>query len=173
MADIAKIDGMERLQRKIKSNIRKMQQQGTQSVVVGYTASYALYVHEAVEMKLKGQPRGGGLIKAGVFRARSKKTGRFAKASRGYYWDPQGQAQAKFLEEPARTMRKELAKIVRQIFDKTRNLEKALVAAGLRLIRESTQKVPVDTGNLKASWFCRVEGKFGNRTIAKGAKSKG
>jgi hypothetical protein len=49
---------------------------------VGYTAPHALYVHELVEMRLKGQPRVGG---------------------KGRYWDPQGRGQAKFLEEPART----------------------------------------------------------------------
>ena len=60
-------------------------------VNVGYTASYALYVHEAVGMVLKGQPRPKG---------------------RGFYWDPQGRAQAKFLEEPARRIAKELKAII-------------------------------------------------------------
>lgn len=59
---------------------------------VGYTAAYAIYVHENVQMKLKGQPRSG---------------------SRGKYWDPQGRAQAKFLEEPARRLAPELLKMIR------------------------------------------------------------
>lgn len=58
-------------------------------VSVGYLAYYALYVHEAVEMKLKGLPRPSG---------------------QGNYWDPNGRA--KFLEEPARTKRGELFKTV-------------------------------------------------------------
>jgi len=62
-------------------------------VRVGYTAFYALYVHEAVAMKLKGLPRGKG---------------------RGFFWDPQGKAQAKFLEEPARTLRPELRRNIRE-----------------------------------------------------------
>jgi hypothetical protein len=62
-------------------------------VIVGFTAEYAIYVHEAVGMKLKGQPRR-------------------KKGSRGSFWDPQGRAQAKFLEEPARRLQKQLGKIV-------------------------------------------------------------
>lgn len=60
---------------------------------VGYSASYALYVHEAVGMVLQGQPRPGG---------------------RGRYWDPQGRAQAKFLEEPMRRLAPRLRNIIRQ-----------------------------------------------------------
>lgn len=60
---------------------------------VGYSASYALYVHEAVGMVLQGQPRPGG---------------------RGRYWDPQGQAQAKFLEEPSRRLAPRLRNIIRE-----------------------------------------------------------
>jgi len=60
-------------------------------VNVGYTAAYAIYVHENVEMKLKGQPRPGG---------------------KGRYWDPQGRGQSKFLEEPARRLAPELKQII-------------------------------------------------------------
>lgn len=60
---------------------------------VGYTAAYAIYVHENVEMKLKGQPRPGG---------------------RGRFWDPQGRGQAKFLEEPARRLVPRLRNIIRE-----------------------------------------------------------
>ena len=62
-------------------------------VNVDYTASYALFVHEAVGMVLKGQERVGG---------------------RGKYWDPQGRAQAKFLEEPARTEASQLRRIIKE-----------------------------------------------------------
>jgi len=58
---------------------------------VGYTAAYALYVHENREMKLKGQPRSSG---------------------RGNYWDPQGRGQSKFLEEPARRLRLKMRGII-------------------------------------------------------------
>lgn len=105
-------------------------------VIVGFTAAYALYVHERVAMKLKGLPR--------------------KKPSKGRYWDPIPRAQAKFLEEPARTMGKELGRIVAEITKSTGSLEQGILAAGLRLQREAMLRVPVDFGNLKASAFTRV-----------------
>lgn len=56
----------------------------TTVVTVGYTAAYALFVHEKVEMVLQGQER------------------KPAPPHIGRYWDPQGQAQPKFLEAPFR-----------------------------------------------------------------------
>lgn len=64
------------------------------SVDVGYTASYALYVHEKVGMVLRGQPR------------------RPSPPHIGKYWDPQGQGQAKFLEAPARKLAPQLIRII-------------------------------------------------------------
>ncbi len=61
-------------------------------VKVGYTAFYALYVHEAVGMKLKGQLR----------------------STKGKYWDPQNRAQAKFLEEPARRLGPDLRRMIQE-----------------------------------------------------------
>ena len=62
-------------------------------VFVGYSsaAPYALYVHEKVEMKWKGLPR---------------------KHGKGRYWDPQGRAQAKFLEGPARELAPQFKKLL-------------------------------------------------------------
>jgi hypothetical protein len=57
---------------------------------IGYTSAYALYVHEAVGMVLKGLPR----------------------PTQGKYWDPQGRGQAKFLEEPARRLAPALKAII-------------------------------------------------------------
>ena len=67
----------------------------TMTVTVGYTANYAIFVHEAVGMVLKGQ----------------KRTGDKAK---GKYWDPQGRAQAKFLEEPSRRLRVQMRAIIKR-----------------------------------------------------------
>lgn len=109
------------------------------SVLVGYTAAYALAVHEKIEMKLAGQPR--------------------KPPGKGLYWDPQGRAQAKFLEGPARELNSSgvLGQIVREVYGKTRSVLQALLVAGGRLLRESQLRVPVDTGNLKASGFLRKE----------------
>jgi len=61
-------------------------------VTVGYTARYAIYVHELVEMKLKGEDR--------------------PAPHKGKYWDPQGRGQAKFLEEPARRLTSDMRSII-------------------------------------------------------------
>jgi len=66
-------------------------------VEVGYTASYALYVHEKVGMVLQGQAR------------------QPSPPHMGRYWDPQGRAQAKFLETPSRTMHPQMIAIIRRI----------------------------------------------------------
>lgn len=59
---------------------------------VGYTAFYAPFVHELVQMKLKGLPRPG----------------------HGNFWDPPGRGQAKFLEEPARVEAARMRAIIRE-----------------------------------------------------------
>jgi len=66
-------------------------------VEVGYRAAYAAYVHELVAMKLKGQLR------------------KPSPPHKGRYWDPQGQARAKFLEEPARRLSTQIVAAIRQI----------------------------------------------------------
>lgn len=58
-------------------------------VVVGYSADYALAVHENVEAKLRGRPRPSGL---------------------GEYWGPHGEP--KFLERPFRESKQEIINIV-------------------------------------------------------------
>ncbi|QDP54887.1 MAG: hypothetical protein Unbinned3891contig1000_85 [Prokaryotic dsDNA virus sp.] len=69
-------------------------------VNIGYTAHYALHVHELTAMKLKGLPR----------------TGKRADGSkrRGFYWDPQGKGSAKFLEIPGQLEAKAMRAIIRK-----------------------------------------------------------
>jgi len=131
-----KINGKEQLNR----NLQKLQgkHKTDVNVIVGYTQSYAVYVHEAVGMVLKGQPRTG-------------------KKSSGKYWDPQGRAQAKFLEEPFRKISKDLVGIVGIAIKGGATFLQGMLLAGLRLQRESQLLVPVDTGLLKASAFTRKE----------------
>lgn len=64
--------------------------------------------------------------------------------------------QAKFLEQPAREMRKQLAQIISDQLKRGRTMEQAMYVAGLVLQGESQKLVPVDTGALKASAFTRV-----------------
>lgn len=60
-------------------------------VIVGYTAAYAPFVHEA-PMKLKGQKR----------------------STKGNYWDPQPRAQNKFLETPIREKKDEMFSVIKK-----------------------------------------------------------
>lgn len=63
---------------------------GVITIEVGYTAPYAMYVHENMEQKLKGKPRPSGI---------------------GVYWGPRGQP--KFLEAKARELTPRIIEIVR------------------------------------------------------------
>lgn len=134
---MARVDGVKKLQRQLRKLRAQAGSSDRTSVAVGYTASYALYVHEAVEMKLKGLPR--------------------QPPGKGMYWDPQGRAQAKFLEAPFRQLAPELKRIIFKAVAGGATLLQGLFLAGLRVQRESQPLVPVDTGNLKGSAFTMKE----------------
>lgn len=71
---------------------RRMQQSHAKdemAVEVGYTAAYALFVHENMQQKFKGQPRPSGL---------------------GYYWGPHGQP--KFLESALLDLQQEIVQTI-------------------------------------------------------------
>lgn len=105
-------------------------------VVVGYEADYALAVHENIEMAGKGKPRRSG---------------------HGLYWDPQGKAQAKFLEDPARRYKKDIATNIRRVTKATKSLKAGMLSGSYVLKIASQELVPVEYGDLKASAFNRVE----------------
>ena len=129
------IKNLEKLIATLRGRAAKALKDSDVSVVVGYTANYAVYVHENMEMKLEGQPRPSGL---------------------GNYWGPAG-ASAKFLEKPARQHASELAEIVRKVYKSGKTLATALLMAGLRLQRESQKMVPREYGHLVSTAFTRVE----------------
>lgn len=99
------------------------------SVIVGYTANYALHVHENKKMQENREAR--GVTKR----------------------------QWKFLEKPARELSNsgEIQRIVNAAVAGGASLEDGLLLAGLRIQRESMKLVPIDTGNLRASAFTRRE----------------
>lgn len=148
-----KISGVSELIKKLQARGYAASQETNKKIVVGYKAAYALYIHENRSiwppgMRLKGKPR-------------SK------KKNRGLFWDPQGKAQPKFLEEPARTLMPEMARIIITVAKDAaakstpgggNNLGvlKGMLLAGLRLQRASQELVPVDVGNLKNSAFCDI-----------------
>lgn len=65
--------------------------------------------------------------------------------------------QAKYLEQPAREYQPELRAIIVDSLKRGKTLAQSLLLAGLALQRESQALVPIDTGNLKASAFTRLE----------------
>ena len=99
------------------------------SVIVGYTAAYALHVHENAQMQANREARG---VK---------------------------KRQWKFLEKPARELNNsgELKTVINKAIAGGSSIEDALLLAGLRIQRESQKLVPIDTGNLRASAFTRKE----------------
>jgi len=130
--------------KRLKDRLRKAKEKyiprgNTVSVSVGYRGiKYALYVHESVEMKLKGLPRRG-------------------KDHKGRHWDPQSRAQAKFLEQPFRDRVDELEKIIVVNLKATGDMEMSLFAAGEILQGWSQKLAPVEFGFLKASAFTEVD----------------
>lgn len=77
-------------------------------VFVGYTAAYALFVHEKVDMVLQGEPRTGH-HEDGTPR-------------KGLYWDPVPRAMAKFLEIPIEDERGRMTRIVQSVMIQTLKL---------------------------------------------------
>jgi hypothetical protein len=89
-------------------------------VVVGFTANYALWVHENLQAI-----------------------------------HPVGQA--KFLEQPFRENQAKYTAIYVNARRQKRTAAQALLLAGLALQRDAMMLCPVDTGNLRASAFTRLE----------------
>lgn len=140
---MATITGADKLIAELRRRAAAALKDARVAVMVGYTANYALFVHENMEihppgMLHAGEPRGKG---------------------RGFVWDPQGRAQPKFLENPMREMvgNGRLHRAAAAVIAKGGTIAQGLLAAGLLLQRESQLRVPVDTGNLKASAFTRLE----------------
>ena len=109
-------------------------------VVVGYTAKYALYVHENMKAR-HSKP-------AGVKTQSGSADKRYKNRSAG---------QAKYLEQPFREMQPEIIRAIKQGRKKKVPLLKTLLVAGLKIQRASQKLVPVDTGNLRGSAFTEEE----------------
>lgn len=136
-----KIEGLQRVISALQAKAAAATKDTDVSVVVGYTAAYALYVHEDLS-KAHGDAyneKWADDIAAG------------RKTSRG-----SGQ-QAKFLEQPMRERKEELRAIVTKALQQGKTMGQALLLAGLALQRWSQQICPVDTGVLRESAFTRLE----------------
>lgn len=65
--------------------------------------------------------------------------------------------QAKYLEQPARQYRKEMAEITRKNLQNKESLETSMRRAAEFLLERSQELVPVDTGFLKNSGYVKVD----------------
>ncbi len=138
---MAQVEGLNKVVAALRAKLAARMTDTNVSCVVGYTAYYAIWVHENIELHPPG------MILAGVERWHGK----------GAYWDPQGRAQPKFLEGPFRRNKEIYARIVTGALRSGKTMAQALLLAGLQLQRDSMLLCPVDTGNLKASAFTRLE----------------
>lgn len=152
---MANVEGFVKLAAQLSGYRAKMSSSPQVSVLVGYTAKYALFVHENVEMKWRGFPRDRSIRKGRGDDIAY--TGYSASKRKGLFWGPHGQA--KFLEAPARTLDSsgELGRIVLEALLKKKNIGQALLLAGLRIQRESQKLVPIEFGLLRASAFTVLE----------------
>lgn len=141
---MAEIKRLRELYAKLQKRMAEVDRRSKATVFTGFTAAYAVFVHEMRRLSLD----------------RVKRTGRHADGTKrkGYYWDPQGRAGPKFLESPARELSNNgvLADIVIKAMRAKKTMASALLLAGLRIQREAQLRVPVDSGNLKASAFTRI-----------------
>jgi len=153
---VATILNLQSLLRELEKLERESLRKDTGDVVVGYNASYALAVHENIEMRGKGKTREFADFVAYKGRSGGGHHIQFVTGKKGNYWDPPG-AQAKFLEQPFREMRPEMVELVIKARRKGAGIVPSLLYAGLRLQRASQKLVPVDTGNLKGSAFTERE----------------
>jgi hypothetical protein len=133
---MAQVENVEKVIATLRAKAAAAIKDNNVSVVVGYTAAYALYVHEMMEPKHLGEPRASGI---------------------GTYWGPNGSP--KFLEAPFREMNNsgELGKIIKGALQQKRTMAQALLLAGLALQAASMKRVPVEYGNLRASAFTRLD----------------
>lgn len=126
------IEGVGSLENKLNAMLRSVE--GKTVIEVGFRAKYAIYVHEAVAMKLKGLIRDGGWP--------------------GHYWDPQGEGRAKFLEEPARTKAPEIFLAIKTAVRNGQNWVSALLTGGNLLLYWAKSYAPLRMGDLRRSGYC-------------------
>lgn len=104
------------------------------TVTVSYTAPYAIFVHENMEiwppgMRLAGKPR--------------------PKGHTGNYWEPNGQP--KYLEHAAKILQPVIHSLIVDILKRGGDILVALLTVGQKVKEVSQTMVPVDTGKLRDS----------------------
>jgi hypothetical protein len=151
----AKFYTRERVVNNLRARAAKAIKDCNVDVLVGYTSSYAIYVHENIEMKWRGFPRDRSVRpdQQGIARTGYAPI----KGKFGLFWGPHGQA--KFLEAPARQSINDgtFGRMMTSGVKGGLTFAQALLACGLFLQRASMELVPVEYGFLRASAFTRME----------------
>jgi hypothetical protein len=127
---MAKVEGVFAVQKALQECLKRVdsgQGQKGESVIVGYTANYALFVHENLEANHK-----------------AGKQAKFLETP-ARVMNSSGQL-AMIIRRAMKNMR-----------GSGPSLQDALLLAGLAIQRASQQIVPIDTGNLRGSAFTRKE----------------
>ena len=151
---MAAILGREKLVAKLRDRAAKARKDANASVIVGYSTAYALYVHENMQAA-----HGAAFNEKYAAEIAAMTKLRKAKKATGHtpYHRRKPDEQAKYLEQPAREQGKEIGTLIVGVLKAGRTMAQALIVGGLRLQRESMRIVPVDTGNLRASAFTKLE----------------
>lgn len=150
---MAKVENLKKLVNALRTRAAKARDDNV-SVLVGYTASYAIFLHENRAMKWRGFPRDRSIRKIGDIAVTDYAP---IKGKHGLFWGPTGRAG--FLLDVMREMADELRRVIVESLLKKRTMAQSLLVGGLRLQRESQKNVPVEYGNLRASAFTRLERK--------------
>lgn len=152
---MAKIEGLQKVVDALRARAAKARQDDRVSVAVGYTAAYALWIHERREMRWRGFPRDRSVRRGTGENSAIAFTGYSASERKGVFWGPHGRAG--YLLDVAREMNHQLGAMVVTALQKKKTMAQALVTAGLALQRESQKNVPVEFGFLRASAFTALE----------------
>jgi hypothetical protein len=134
---------------------------GMPSVVVGYTAKYALTVHEDLT-KLHGEAYNAAYVNTYMKKGKVKHSWTSLAKAMGYHLlhkarPKKKNEQAQYLITPVRQFKQVLADIIVEAMSRGVSLVQSMFLAGLRLQRESQLIVPVETGHLRATAFTAVE----------------
>lgn len=134
--------GVAELSRAFRSRILQAKDANRTRLECGYSAEHAVYVHENMEMVLRGQRRKSGI---------------------GVYWGTPGgnRGRSKFLEYPMKRLSKAgtLTRIIAAQLRAGATPSAALRAGGEKIMEESQPMVPVEYGDLKKSGFVKVRKK--------------
>lgn len=116
---MARVDGLDKLRAALAVRAERARRDGRVRYEVGFTAVYALRIHEDLELR-------------------------------------HANGQARFLSSAVTDLRARLGNIIADTLRKGGTMKDAQQRAGEVLLAEAKRRVPVDTGALRDSGYCRM-----------------